>query len=93
MNAKEDYEPTRSVRLIQDFVINKLSNWYVRLSRRRFWKGEYSADKIAAYQTLDQCLQTVAKLSSPIAPFFMDPGSIESPDKGLPNGVGPVKNG
>ncbi|MDC0204598.1 isoleucine--tRNA ligase [Flavobacteriales bacterium] len=68
----ENYEPTRAARLIQDFVINKLSNWYVRLSRRRFWKGEYNADKISAYQTLYECLEKISIISSPIAPFFMD---------------------
>ena len=68
----ENYEPTAAARLIQDFVINKLSNWYVRLSRRRFWKGEYKSDKIAAYQTLCECLYSIATISSPIAPFFMD---------------------
>ncbi len=68
----EDYEPTKNARLIQDFVINKLSNWYVRLSRRRFWKGSYNNDKISAYQTLYDCLETIAVVSSPIAPFFMD---------------------
>jgi isoleucyl-tRNA synthetase len=66
------YEPTRTARLIQDFVIDKLSNWHVRLSRRRFWKGEYNIEKISAYQTLYQCLETIAIISSPIAPFFMD---------------------
>ena len=68
----EEYEPTKVARLIQDFVIAKLSNWYVRLSRRRFWKGEYSAEKISAYQTLYECLEKVAVLAAPIAPFFMD---------------------
>ena len=68
----EDYEPTRAGRAIQNFVDNHLSNWYVRLCRRRFWKGDYSEDKIAAYQTLYSCLVAVAQLSSPIAPFFMD---------------------
>ena len=68
----EDYEPTRSARLIQDFIIDKLSNWHVRLSRRRFWKGEYNTEKVAAYQTLYECLEKVALLASPIAPFFMD---------------------
>lgn len=68
----DSYEPTKAGRAIQAFTDINLSNWYVRLCRRRFWKGEYSSDKIAAYQTLDQCLQTLAKLSSPIAPFFMD---------------------
>lgn len=67
-----DYEPTRAGRAIQDFVDEHLSNWYVRLSRRRFWKGEYSDDKISAYQTLYRCLETIARLSAPIAPFFMD---------------------
>jgi isoleucyl-tRNA synthetase len=67
-----DYEPTRAARAISDFVQENLSNWYVRLCRRRFWKGEYAQDKIAAYQTLYTCLVAVAKLSAPIAPFFMD---------------------
>ncbi len=68
----EDYEPTRVAREISTFVNDNLSNWYVRLCRRRFWKGDYSDDKISAYQTLYTCLETVAKLSAPIAPFFMD---------------------
>ncbi|NNC70195.1 MAG: isoleucine--tRNA ligase [Flavobacteriaceae bacterium] len=67
-----DYEPTKAARAIQYFVTENLSNWYVRLSRRRFWKGEYGQDKISAYQTLYTCLLTVAQLGSPIAPFFMD---------------------
>jgi isoleucyl-tRNA synthetase len=67
-----DYEPTKAARIISDFVQENLSNWYVRLCRRRFWKGEYGTDKIAAYQTLYTCLLNVAKLSAPIAPFFMD---------------------
>jgi isoleucyl-tRNA synthetase len=67
-----DYEPTKAARAISDFVQENLSNWYVRLCRRRFWKGEYAQDKIAAYQTLYTCLLSVAKLSAPIAPFFMD---------------------
>ena len=67
-----DYEPTKAARAIQNFVTENLSNWFVRLSRRRFWKGEYGQDKISAYQTLYTCLLTVAKLGSPIAPFFMD---------------------
>ena len=67
-----DYEPTRATRAISDFVTEHLSNWYVRLSRRRFWKGEYTADKIAAYQTLYTCLETVATLMAPVAPFFSD---------------------
>jgi len=70
--AFADYEPTRAGRLISDFVNEHLSNWYVRLSRRRFWKGEYTSDKISAYQTLYRCLEVVAKLASPIAPFYMD---------------------
>ncbi|UKN00705.1 isoleucine--tRNA ligase [Paracrocinitomix mangrovi] len=70
--AYEDYEPTKAGRLIQAFVSDELSNWYVRLCRRRFWKGDYSEDKISAYQTLYQCLETVAVLGSPIAPFYMD---------------------
>ena len=68
----ETYEPTKAGRLIQDFVNDQLSNWYVRLCRRRFWKSEDSQDKISAYQTLYTCLETVAILGSPIAPFFMD---------------------
>ena len=68
----ETYEPTRVARLIQDFVMDKLSNWHVRLSRRRFWKGEYNSEKIAAYQTLYECLETISVLAAPIAPFFMD---------------------
>lgn len=67
-----NYEPTRAGRLIQEFVDEHLSNWYVRLCRRRFWKGDYSEDKIAAYQTLYKCLEVIAQLGSPIAPFFMD---------------------
>ena len=70
--AYEDYEPTKAARLIQDFTIDDLSNWYVRLNRKRFWVGEYSQDKRAAYQTLYTCLLTIAKLSSPVAPFFME---------------------
>ncbi len=67
-----DYEPTKAGREIEEFVLDHLSNWYVRLCRRRFWKGEYSEDKIAAYQTLYTCLETVSILSAPIAPFFAD---------------------
>jgi isoleucyl-tRNA synthetase len=67
-----DYEPTKAGRAIADFVDEHLSNWYVRLSRRRFWKGDYSKDKISAYQTLYTCLETLARLSAPIAPFFME---------------------
>ena len=70
--AYNDYEPTKAARVISNFVQENLSNWYVRLSRRRFWKGDYQHDKISAYQTLYTCLQTVAKLGAPIAPFFMD---------------------
>jgi len=70
--AYADYEPTKAARAISDFVQENLSNWYVRLCRRRFWKGEYGTDKIAAYQTLYTCLETVAKVSAPIAPFFME---------------------
>ncbi|MGA9324423.1 MAG: isoleucine--tRNA ligase, partial [Salegentibacter sp.] len=67
-----DYEPTRATRAISEFVQENLSNWFVRLSRRRFWKGDYEQDKISAYQTLYSCLETVAKLGAPVAPFFMD---------------------
>ena len=67
-----DYEPTRATRAISDFVQENLSNWYVRLSRRRFWKGEYETDKIAAYQTLYTCLVSIAKLMAPVAPFYAD---------------------
>lgn len=67
-----DFEPTKAARAIQNFVDEHLSNWYVRLCRRRFWKGEYTADKISAYQTLYNCLETIAKLMAPIAPFFSD---------------------
>ncbi|MCP4125206.1 MAG: isoleucine--tRNA ligase [Bacteroidetes bacterium] len=67
-----DYEPTKAARAIQEFVLDNLSNWYVRLCRRRFWKGDYSADKISAYQTLHHCLDVVSVLMSPIAPFYGD---------------------
>ena len=70
--AYADYEPTKAARAISEFVGENLSNWYVRLCRRRFWKGEYAQDKIAAYQTLYTCLLTISKLGAPIAPFFMD---------------------
>jgi len=70
--AYADYEPTKAARAISEFVGENLSNWYVRLCRRRFWKGEYAPDKIAAYQTLYTCLLTISKLGAPIAPFFMD---------------------
>ena len=68
----DNYDPTKAARAIQDFVTDQLSNWYVRLSRRRFWKGELSPDKRAAFETLNECLQTVAQLMSPIAPFFAE---------------------
>ncbi|HAL64199.1 MAG TPA: isoleucine--tRNA ligase, partial [Bacteroidales bacterium] len=67
-----DYDLTKAGRLIANFTLEDLSNWYVRLSRRRFWKGEYSQDKISAYQTLYTCLITIAKLASPIAPYYME---------------------
>ncbi len=67
-----EYEPTRAARAISDFTQDYLSNWYVRLSRRRFWKGDYQKDKISAYQTLYTCMLTIAKLGAPIAPFYMD---------------------
>ena len=70
--AYADYEPTRATRAISEYVQENLSNWYVRLSRRRFWKGDYQTDKISAYQTLYTCLETVAKLSAPVSPFFME---------------------
>ena len=68
----DDYEPTQAGRAIEDFVDEFLSNWYVRLSRRRFWKGDYEQDKICAYQTLYECLETVVRLIAPISPFFSD---------------------
>lgn len=71
-NDYENYEPTRAGRAIQEFVTENLSNWYVRLNRKRYWGGEYSKDKIAAYQTLYTCLETVARLMAPISPFFAD---------------------
>ena len=70
--AFDDYEPTQAGRLIEDFVDEHLSNWYVRLCRRRFWKGDYEQDKIAAYQTLYECLESIARLMAPISPFFSD---------------------
>ncbi len=84
--AFADYEPTKAARAIEDFVCDDLSNWYVRLNRKRFWKGEYNEDKIAAYQTLYTCLEVVAKLSSPIAPFlterlFLDLNQTSGKDK------------
>ncbi len=71
-NGYAAYEPTTAARLIQNFVIDKLSNWYIRLSRRRFWKDNFGSEKIAAYQTLYECLETISIISAPIAPFFMD---------------------
>ena len=68
----ENYDLTRAGRAIQDFVTENLSNWYVRLNRKRYWGGDYDQDKIAAYQTLFQCLETVSRLAAPIAPFYMD---------------------
>lgn len=68
----DDYEPTQAGRVIEDFVDQQLSNWYVRLCRRRFWKGEYEQDKICAYQTLYECLETLTRLIAPISPFFSD---------------------
>jgi isoleucyl-tRNA synthetase len=70
--AYEEYEPTRAARAIQDFVNDHLSNWYVRLNRKRFWKGEMSPDKQAAYETLYQCILVTSQLMAPIAPFFSD---------------------
>jgi isoleucyl-tRNA synthetase len=68
----DDYEPTLAGRLIEDFVDEHLSNWYVRLCRRRFWKGDYEHDKICAYQTLYECLETITRLMAPVSPFFAD---------------------
>ena len=68
----EDYDLTRAGRAIQDFVTENLSNWYVRLNRKRYWGGDYDEDKLAAYQTLYICLETVSRLAAPIAPFYMD---------------------
>ena len=70
--AYDQYEPTKAARLITDFVTDEMSNWYVRLNRKRFWKGEYNDDKKAAYQTLYTCLVTIAKLGAPVAPFYME---------------------
>lgn len=75
--AMDDYEPTQAGRLIEEFVDEHLSNWYVRLCRRRFWKGEYEQDKISAYQTLYECLETVLSLMAPVSPFFSDAIFIE----------------
>lgn len=71
-DSYQNFEPTRAARLIQSFVDEHLSNWYVRLSRRRFWKGDYTQDKISAYQTLYRCLETIAMVAAPIAPFFAE---------------------
>lgn len=71
-NCLNDYEPTKAGRLIQDFIINNVSNWFVRLSRKRFWGSDMSNDKLSAYQTLYTCLETVARLMAPIAPFYAD---------------------
>ena len=68
----DDYDPTRAARIVQDFAIEQLSNWYVRRNRRRFWKGELNADKVAAYQTLFECLVGIVKMMAPIAPFLSD---------------------
>jgi isoleucyl-tRNA synthetase len=70
--SMDDYEPTAAGRFIEEFVDEHLSNWYVRLCRRRFWKGEYEQDKISAYQTLYECLETICRLIAPISPFFAD---------------------
>lgn len=70
--AYDDYEPTTAGRLIEEFLDENLSNWYVRLNRRRFWKGEYNEDKVSAFQTLFECLKTLSQLIAPIAPFFAD---------------------
>jgi isoleucyl-tRNA synthetase len=70
--SMNEYEPTLAGRFIEEFVDEHLSNWYVRLCRRRFWKGEYEGDKVAAYQTLYECLETVVRLMAPISPFFSD---------------------
>lgn len=87
--AFASFEPTRAGRFIQEFVTDELSNWYVRLSRRRFWKGEFNEDKKAAYHTLYQCLEKVALLASPIAPFFMDQlySDLSSSKKGAHSSV------
>jgi isoleucyl-tRNA synthetase len=71
-NCYNDYDLTRAGRAVQDFVTENLSNWYVRLNRKRYWGGEYDKDKLSAYQTLYVCLETVSQLAAPIAPFYMD---------------------
>ncbi len=75
--AMDDYEPTAAGRWIEEFVDEHLSNWYVRLCRRRFWKGEYEQDKICAYQTLYECLETILRLVAPVSPFFSDAVFLE----------------
>ncbi len=70
--AYSEYEPTRVGRLIQEFVVDHLSNWHIRLSRKRFWRGDYGTDKISAYQTVYTCLETIARISAPLAPFYSD---------------------
>ena len=70
--AYADYEPTKAGRLIQEFVVDHLSNWHIRLSRKRFWRGDYGVDKISAYQTVYTCLETIARISAPLAPFYSD---------------------
>src|SRR5262249_41693746 len=72
VEAMNDYDPTRAARLVSNFTIEQLSNWYVRRNRRRFWKSEPGRDKTAAYQTLFECLTAVAKMTAPIAPFITD---------------------
>jgi isoleucyl-tRNA synthetase len=86
-----DYEPTKATRAIQTFISDHLSNWYVRLCRRRFWKGEYEADKIAAYQTLYHCLETLTILMAPVAPFYSDylyKILNKDSDKAISDGIG-----
>ena len=68
----DDYEPTKAARAISEFVCDNLSNWYVRLNRSRFWRGDMTADKLSAFQTLYKCLETVALLMAPVSPFFAD---------------------
>ena len=70
--AYADYEPTKAGRFIQEFVVDHLSNWHIRLSRKRFWRGDYGVDKISAYQTVYTCLETIAQISAPLAPFYSD---------------------
>jgi len=86
------YEPTRAGRAIADFVNDHLSNWYVRLNRKRFWGGEYDADKISAYQTLYTCLETVARLMAPISPFYADKlySDLKVPPEGRFRGAGTI---